>query len=186
MKTSSDWTLSLIHGGPSVAGVSTLTAAAAGGSEPPVVPPRRLDLDAELPAARRALDALEAVVRRSSLEPSLLELVRLRASQLNGCAFCVEVHSRDALAHEATERRIFAVPVWREAPVFTPRERAALELTEQMTRLAQEPITDEDYDRAATHFTTHELAELIWAIAIVNTWNRLEATTRAWSPECPE
>ncbi len=147
------------------------------------MPPRRLDLDAQLPAARRALDALDAVVRRSTLEPSLLELVRLRASQLNGCAFCVEVHSRDALVHEATERRIFAVPVWREAPVFTTRERAALELTEQMTRLADRCITDEVYEDAATHFTTQELAELIWAVAVVNTWNRLEATTRAWSTE---
>jgi AhpD family alkylhydroperoxidase len=175
MKTSSDWTLSLIHGGHSVTGVTEGTAA--------VVPPRRLDLDVQLPAARRALDALEAVVRRSSLEPSLLELVRLRASQLNGCAFCVEVHSRDALVHEDTERRIFAVPVWREAPVFTSRERAALELADQMTRLADHAVTDDAYDRAATHFTTQELAELIWAIAVVNTWNRLEATTRAWSTE---
>jgi AhpD family alkylhydroperoxidase len=178
MKTSSDWTLSLIQADRSVTAVSALPAA----SEP-VVPGRRLALDSLLPAARRSLEALEAVVRRSALEPALLELVRLRASQLNGCAFCVDVHSRDALVHEDTERRIFAVPVWREAPFFTARERAALELTESMTDLAGHPVSDETFDRVATHFTTQEMAELIWAIAVVNTWNRLEATTRAWRLE---
>jgi AhpD family alkylhydroperoxidase len=181
MKTSSDWTLSLIQTGRSVAGVSTLSPAA-GGSEP-VVPQRRLALDALLPAARRALEALDTVLHKSAIEPSVLELVRLRASQLNGCAFCVDVHSRDALVHEDTERRIFAVPVWREAPFFTARERAALELTEAMTALAGQPVSDDTFDRVATQFTTHELAELIWAIAVVNTWNRLEAPTRAWRLE---
>jgi AhpD family alkylhydroperoxidase len=181
MNSSSDWTLSLIQSDRSVAGVSTVPAAS--GSSDPVVPARRLALDTLLPAARRALEALDAVVRKSEIEAGLLELVRLRASQLNGCAFCVDVHSRDALVHEDTERRIFAVPVWREAAFFTARERAALELTEAMTRLADEPVTDDTFDRVAMQFTTQELAQLIWAIAVVNTWNRLEATTRAWRLE---
>lgn len=145
-----------------------------------VVPGRRLAVDAEVPAARKALEALETIVHKSSLEPELRELVRLRASQLNGCGFCVDVHSRDAMAHEETERRIFALPVWRETPFFTARERAALELAEAMTRLADGPVTDEVYDRAAAHFTRHELAELIWVVTVVNAWNRLDATTRAW------
>ncbi len=149
----------------------------------PVAPARRLDLDAEVPAANRALEALDAVVHRSHLEPGLRELVRLRASQINGCAYSVDVHSRDALAHEETERRIFAVPVWRETPFFSPRERAALDLAEAITRLADRPVPDETFARAAAHFTRRELAELIWLIAVVNTWNRLGATTRAWSLE---
>ena len=145
-----------------------------------VVPARRLAVDALVPAARRALDALDAAVSRTTIEPGLLDLVRLRASQINGCAFCVDVHSRDALVHEDTERRVFAVPVWRETPFFTARERAALELTEAMTRLADHPVPDQTFDHAATQFTTQELAELVWVIAVVNTWNRLGATTRAW------
>jgi AhpD family alkylhydroperoxidase len=148
-----------------------------------VVPERRLPIDAELPAARRALEALEAVVHRCHLEPGLRELVRLRASQINGCAFSVDVHSRDALAVDETERRVFAVPVWRETPFFSARERAALELTEAMTRLADHPIPDATFADAAAQFSRHELAELIWLIAVVNTWNRLGATTRAWSLE---
>lgn len=146
----------------------------------PVVLRPRMAVDAELPAARKALEALEAIVHKTGLEPGLRELVRLRASQLNGCAYCVDVHSRDAMVHEETERRVFALPVWSQTPFFTARERAALELTEAMTRLADGPVTDDVYDRAADQFTAHELAELVWVITVVNAWNRLDATTRAW------
>lgn len=145
-----------------------------------VIPPLRLALDAEFPAARKALDALEAIVHKTGLEPALRELVRLRVSQLNGCAFCVDVHSRDAMGHGETERRVFALPVWRETPFFTARERAAFELAEAMTRLTERPVPDQTFDSAAAVFTRHELAELIWVITVVNAWNRLDATTRAW------
>jgi AhpD family alkylhydroperoxidase len=145
-----------------------------------VVAPRRLAIDAEFPAARKALDALEAVVHKSGIDAGLRELVRLRASQLNGCAFCVDMHSRDAMAYGETERRVFALPVWRETPFFTARERAALDLTEAMTRLADRPVPEETFERAAAEFTHHELAELIWLIAVVNTWNRLDAAARPW------
>lgn len=145
-----------------------------------VVAGARLAVDAEFPAARKALDALEAVVHKSGIDAGLRELVRLRASQLNGCAFCVDMHSRDAMAHGETERRLFALPVWRETPFFTARERAALELAEAMTRLADRPVADETFERAAAEFTRHELAELIWVIAVVNIWNRLGATARPW------
>lgn len=145
-----------------------------------VVPRCRLAVDTEFPAARKALDALEAIVHKTGLEPALREIVRLRVSQLNGCAFCVDVHSRDAMGHGETERRMFAVPVWRETPFFSARERAALDLAEAMTRLAERPVSDETFDRAAAEFTQRELAELIWVITVVNAWNRLDATTRAW------
>jgi AhpD family alkylhydroperoxidase len=145
-----------------------------------VVARERLAVDAEFPAARKALDALETVVHRSGIDAGLRELVRLRASQLNGCAFCVDMHSRDAMAYGETERRLFALPVWRETPFFTARERAALELAEAMTRLADRPVPDETFERAAAEVTRHELAELIWVIAVVNIWNRLGATARPW------
>ena len=119
-------------------------------------------------------------MRKTSIEAGLLDLVRLRASQINGCAYCVDMHSRDALAAGETERRVFASTVWRETPFFTARQRAALELTEAMTRLADHPVPDDVVDRAAAQFSERELAELIWAITVINAWNRLGATARPW------
>jgi AhpD family alkylhydroperoxidase len=145
-----------------------------------VIAPTRVAVDKLVPAANRALNALDDVVRKTGLERGLLELVRLRASQINGCAYCVDMHSRDALAAGETERRVLALTVWRETPFFTARQRAALELTEAMTRLADHPVSDEIVDRAAEHFSEHELAELIWVITVINAWTRLGATARPW------
>ncbi len=144
------------------------------------MPPARIAVEKLVPAASRALKALDEAVRKSRIEAGLLDLIRLRASQINGCAYCVDVHSRDALAAGETERRVFALTVWRETPFFTARQRAALELTEAMTRLADHPVPDDVVDRAATHFSERELAELIWAITVINAWNRLGATARPW------
>jgi AhpD family alkylhydroperoxidase len=140
----------------------------------------RLAVDTLAPHINRAMNALDAASRKTQLEAPLLELIRLRASQLNGCAYCVDTHSRDARQAGETERRLYALPVWRETPFFTNRERAALELTEAMTRLADRPITDELFGRTAAEFTEVELAELIWTITVINAWNRLGATARAW------
>ena len=150
-------------------------------SENVVVPPIRLRVEKLVPAASRALTALDDAVRKTELERGLLELVRLRAAQINGCAYCVDMHSRDALAAAETERRVLALPVWRETPFFTARQRAALELTEAMTRLADHPVSDEIVDRAAEHFSERELAELIWVITVINAWTRLGATARPWA-----
>ena len=144
-------------------------------------PVKRLAVDSLAPAAIKALNALDAAVRRSSIDAGLLDLVRLRASQLNGCAYCVDVHSRDALAAGQTERRLLTLSTWRETPLFTPRERAALELTEAITTLADHPVSDEIFDAAAAHFPEAELAQLIWTVAVINTWNRLGAVARPWS-----
>ena len=149
-------------------------------SEETVVPSARIAVEKLVPAASRALKALDEAVRKSRIEAGLLDLIRLRASQINGCAYCVDVHSRDALAAGETERRVFALTVWRETPFFTARQRAALELTEAMTRLADHPVPDDVVDRAAAHFSERELAELIWAITVINAWNRLGATARPW------
>ena len=146
-----------------------------------VIPAKRLAVDSLAPAATKALNALDAAVRRSTIDAGLLELVRLRASQINGCAYCVDMHSRDALAAGQTERRLLTLATWRETPLFTQRERAALELTEAMTRLADRPISDKVFDAAAAHFPDAELAQLIWTVAVINTWNRLGAVARPWS-----
>jgi AhpD family alkylhydroperoxidase len=145
-----------------------------------VVPPVRLAVDELVPRANKAMGSLDAAARNVSLEPALLELVRLRASQINGCAYCVDMHSGDARKGGESERRLYALAVWAETPFFTARERAALALTEAVTRLSQGPVSDEVYAGAAEHFSETELAELIWAIAVINTWNRLGATARPW------
>lgn len=145
-----------------------------------VVPPVRLAVDELVPHINKAMNALEAASRKVSVEAPLLELVRLRASQLNGCAYCVDMHSHDARKGGESEQRLYAVAVWRETPFFTARERAALELTEAATRLTHGEVSDEVFNRAAAQFTEVELAELIWVIAVINAWNRLGATARPW------
>ncbi|MFJ8228458.1 carboxymuconolactone decarboxylase family protein [Streptomyces sp. NPDC094448] len=126
------------------------------------------------------MDALDVAGEEVSLELSLLELIRTRASQINGCAYCVDVHSKDAQDKGESDRRLFALPVWREAPFFTARERAALDLTEAMTRLSEGPVGDDILAAAAAEFSELELSEIIWTVAIINTWNRVVATARPW------
>jgi len=142
--------------------------------------PVRLAVDTLAPHLTKAMNALEAASRKTQIEAPLQELVRARASQINGCAYCVDMHSTDARAGGESERRICALPVWRDTPFFTGRERAALELTEAMTRLADQRVSDEVVDQAKAHFTDVELAELMWVITVINAWNRLGATARAW------
>jgi AhpD family alkylhydroperoxidase len=140
----------------------------------------RLAVDKLAPHINKAMNALDAAARQTRLEAPLLELVRARASQLNGCAYCVDMHTGDAIEGGDSARRLFALPVWRETPFFTDRERAALELTEAATRLTDGPVSDEVFARAAAHFDEVELAELVWAIAVIKAWNTLGATARPW------
>jgi AhpD family alkylhydroperoxidase len=145
-----------------------------------VTPAVRLAVDELAPHITKAMNALDAAARKVSLEAPLLELVRARASQINGCAYCVDMHTRDALKGGDSDRRLFALPVWRETPFFTARERAALELTEAATRISEAPVSDEIFAAAAAQFSEVELAELVWAITVINAWNRLGATARPW------
>jgi AhpD family alkylhydroperoxidase len=161
------------------------TTAAAGPTGGPAAdtatgPTARLAVDDLVPHLAEAMNALDAASRRVSLPAPLLELVRARASQLNGCAYCVDMHTRDARTGGESERRLYALPVWRETPFFTARERAALELTEAATRLTDGGVDDATFARATAVFSQVELAELIWTIAVINTWNRLGATARPW------
>ena len=160
--------------------MTTETTAQSTQSAERVVPPVRLAVDELVPHINKAMYALDAAARKISLEAPLLELVRTRASQLNGCAYCVDMHTSDARKGGESEQRLYALPVWRETPFFTARERAALELTEAATRLTDGEVGDEVFNRAAAQFSEVELAELIWAIAVINTWNRLGATARPW------
>jgi AhpD family alkylhydroperoxidase len=142
--------------------------------------PVRVAVDELAPHISKAMAALDAASRKTRLEAGLLELVRARASQINGCAYCVDTHSTDAISGGEDVRRLCALPVWRETPFFTSRERAALELTEAMTRLSETPVTDEAIARTAEQFTEVEMAELMWTITVINAWNRLGATAHAW------
>jgi AhpD family alkylhydroperoxidase len=123
--------------------------------------------------AYRAMRALQEYVTATGLEPSLLELVKLRASYMNGCAYCVDMHSKDARVIGETEQRIYAVPVWRETPFFTPRERAALAWTEAVTAIGNGGVSDELYAETREHFEEKELVDLTMAIITINGWNRL-------------
>jgi AhpD family alkylhydroperoxidase len=122
--------------------------------------------------------ALQAHVDDSGLEHTLLELVKLRASYMNGCAFCVDMHTKDARAAGETEQRLYAVPVWRETPFFTPRERAALAWTEAVTDVSGSRVEDDVYTEAREHFDEAELVELTLAIVTINGWNRLSVAFR--------
>ena len=133
-----------------------------------------------IPEAMSAMQALGKVVHDSGLPANLIELINLRASQINGCSVCVQMHARDLKRAGESEERIFGVAAWRETSYFTAAERAALALAEAATRLSDRPeaVTDEIWDDAARHFDTAELAALVLAIANINVWNRLNATTR--------
>ena len=140
----------------------------------------RLDLADDARPLYRAQVAFDRAVSDSPLDPTIRELVKIRASQLNGCAYCVDMHTRTALAGGETERRLFALSVWRESPLFDERERAALALTDAVTLIATEAESiDPAYDAAAAHFATEELAALLYAIGMINTWNRLAVSTHA-------
>jgi AhpD family alkylhydroperoxidase len=139
----------------------------------------RLDFAHTAPAAARAIYALEQFVRGTGLETSLLELVRLRASQINGCAYCIDMHTKDARAAGESEQRLYTLSVWREMPFFNDRERAALEWTEAVTQLAPHGVADEVYDRVRRQFQEEELVNLTMAVIAINGWNRLAIPFRA-------
>ncbi|NUP01456.1 MAG: carboxymuconolactone decarboxylase family protein [Nonomuraea sp.] len=138
----------------------------------------RMDLGALAGEAYKAMAGLDRFVAHSTLPKPLLELVRLRASQINGCVYCVDMHSSDAKQAGESDARLHAVAVWREAPFFTAQERAALAFTEAATRLSTDDVTDEVWAEAAAHFDEPQLAALVVAVATINAWNRMGVATR--------
>ncbi len=133
----------------------------------------RLDFPTAAPGAVKAMLGLQAYVAQSGLEPSLLELVKFRASQINGCAYCLDMHSKDARARGETEQRLYALNAWRETPFYTDRERAALAWTEAVTLVAHDHVPDSVYGEVRQHFTDQELVDLTLAAIAINGWNRL-------------
>jgi len=123
--------------------------------------------------------AVERYVRECGLERGLLELIKLRASQINGCAYCVDMHTKDARVNGETEQRLYAVVVWREAPFFTERERAALAWAEAVTLVSQEQVPDNVFEIARKQFSDKELVDLTMAVIAINGWNRLAISFRA-------
>jgi AhpD family alkylhydroperoxidase len=138
----------------------------------------RLESQEVAPEAVTALAGVEKYVRQCGLEHSLLELVKLRASQLNGCAYCVDMHTKDARAAGETEQRLYAVAVWEETPFFTDRERGALAWTEAVTFISQNHVPEDVYQLARKQFSEKELVDLTMAIIAINGWNRLAISFR--------
>jgi AhpD family alkylhydroperoxidase len=139
----------------------------------------RIDYRKVAPQAVQALWTVERYARGCTLEPTLLELVKLRASMINGCAYCVDMHSKDARTLGESEQRLYALSVWREAPFFTPAERAALAWTEAVTEVSAGHASDEVYRLAREHFDERQLVDLTMVIIAINSWNRLAIAFRA-------
>ncbi|MCF0095048.1 carboxymuconolactone decarboxylase family protein [Micromonospora sp. NPDC049114] len=143
---------------------------------------QRMRLFEVAPQGYQAVSGLEKYVQ-ANVDHTVLELVKLRASMLNGCAYCVDMHSRDALAAGESSRRLFAVSAWREAlSFFDEREQTALALTDAVTRLGEHGVSDEVWDAAAKVWSEKELADLVLAIATINVWNRIAVTTHTEPP----
>lgn len=139
----------------------------------------RIDYHKVAPEGFKAMLGLETYVRGSGLPHVLLELVKVRASQINGCAYCLDMHTKDARAAGEAEQRLYAVAAWHEAPFFSERERAALSWTEEVTRVGESGVPDELYDEVRQHFNEKELVDLTLAIVAINGWNRLAIAFRA-------
>ena len=148
--------------------------------------PVRLDFDAHAAGFARAVAHLDRAATKeldaAGIDPLLRELVRIRASQLNGCAYCIDMHTKDARAAGETEQRLYALPAWRETPFYTNRERAALALTEDVTLMARDHVPEAAYQAAAEVLTPGEIAALLALIITINAWNAIGVTTRAWTP----
>ena len=133
----------------------------------------RLDYTKASPEAFKAMVQMEGVVRRSGIDPKLLELIKIRASQLNGCAYCIDLHTKDARFKGETEQRIYALDAWRETPFFTEKERAALAWTEAITNIQAGHAPDAVYDELSNNFSEAEVVNLTLAITTINAWNRI-------------
>src|SRR5437667_11973600 len=148
--------------------------------------PVRLDFDAHADGFARAMAHLDRAATKEldkvDFDPKLRELVRIRASQLNGCAYCIDMHTKDARAVGETEQRLYALPAWRETPFFTERERAALAFTECVTLVAETHVPAEAYDAVAAAFSPDEVAALLSLIVTINAWNAIAVASRAWRP----
>ena len=139
---------------------------------------QRISYTEQASGALKAMFGLELYLKQSSLEPNLLHLIKYRVSQINGCAYCLDMHSKDLRAGGETEQRLYVLDAWREAPFYTDRERAALEWAEALTLVAESHVPDEVYDRVKPHFSEKELIDLTMAVVTINGWNRISIAFR--------
>lgn len=139
----------------------------------------RIDYRKFAPEASKAMYALETYLTHSSLDHNLLHIVKLRASQINGCAFCIDMHWKDARAIGETEQRLYGLDAWRESPYYTDRERAALAWTEALTLISSTHAPDEDFAELQKHFSEQEIIDLVYLISTINAWNRIAISLRA-------
>lgn len=130
------------------------------------------------PAAFKAMLGLEQYIRDTHIDPLLLEMIKIRASQINGCAYCIDMHTQEALKIGETQRRIFAVSAWKESPLFTEEERAVLQLTEEITLISKEAVSDETYGKVLKFYGENGLAQIIMQVIIINSWNRIAVATK--------
>jgi AhpD family alkylhydroperoxidase len=134
---------------------------------------QRLNYYEQSPELSKKLYELGQAVKKSSLGDRLIDLINIRASQINGCAFCLDMHCKEAKIHGEQELRVYHIPIWRESPLFSDAEKAALEWTEAVTKISPEGVSDEVYDRVRAHFSETQISELTFAVGVINLWNRL-------------
>mgnify|MGYP003618621096 FL=1 len=140
---------------------------------------KRIKLSEVSPEAYEAMIGLESYIAKSGLDKKLYELIKTRASQLNGCAYCINMHTRDAMKLGETPQRLFLLDAWRETELYSERERAVLALTEEMTLIAGRHVSDDVYNEAAKHLTDKELAAVIMSVVAINGWNRISITAQS-------
>lgn len=143
----------------------------------------RIQIQELEPEAYKAMQGLETYLNAVQLSPGLRELIKIRASQINGCAYCIELHTKDALKIGENQRRIFALSAWWESPLFNVGERAVLKMTEEVTLIADKGLSKETYEQAKAYFSDHEIAQMIMQIGIINLWNRMAVATHKYHKE---
>lgn len=139
----------------------------------------RFSLDELSPEGFQAMMGMEKYIRATDIPKELMELIKVRASVLNGCAYCMDMHTEEALQLGVSDRKLFAVAVWHESPLFKEEERAVLQLTDEVTLIADNALTDETYDEAVNHFGEEMVAKLIMQIVIINSWNRIAVASKS-------
>jgi AhpD family alkylhydroperoxidase len=138
---------------------------------------KRINIKELEPNAYKAMSGLEQYIRSSKLPPLLREMIKIRASQINGCAYCIDMHTQEALKLGENQRRIFALSAWKESPLFTEEERAVLQLTEEVTLISKDALSNETYNRVLKFYGENELAQILMQVIIINMWNRMAVST---------
>lgn len=139
---------------------------------------KRVIISEQDPKAYKAMFGMEAYLGSTEIKGVLADLVKIRASQINNCAYCIEMHSEEALKHGENQKRLFAIAAWKESPLFTDKERAAFAMTEEVTLISEKGLTEATYLEASMHFSELEITQLIMLIGVINMWNRMAVSTK--------